>query len=521
MLNKRELVHVCVGTALMTLGVSAPLVWSQAGGRGNGPPPAFIPQGYDDHMNMEQQLGITALRPGKNGNGAQSGKGFEEALANDLMPTLPDLMTMKDGGKVTTKEQWPARRAEILEDFEREVYGRIPKETPTITWEVSDPVQGNQGGIPTITRTLTGHVDNSGFPQITVNLRASFTVPANAPGGVPVIFEFGRVPGAGGGFVGQGGRRGPAASSAPAPGTAPAPRAAAASKGSGVPGWDARGSVRDAIAHGWGYGYFDPGSVQADAGGIALRQGIIGLCNKGEPRKPEDWGALRAWQWGISRLIDYFETHPDAMVDPTKIATEGVSRYGKASIVAEAFEPRLAAAFVASSGEGGVKLHRHDMGEAVENLTGGEYYWMGGNFLKYGASDISGKAMTAADLPVDSHELIALCAPRPCLISYGIPNPHIPGGIGDPAWVDAHGSYMAGVLASPVYELLGEKGFGNPALFHTDREKFYTDPMPPLSTLVGGKLAWRQHEGGHDAGPNFPTFFTWISQYIASPAAPK
>ena len=142
---------------------------------------------------------------------------------------------------------------------------------------------------------------------------------------------------------------------------------------------------------------------------------------------------------------------------------------------------------------------------------------MAGNFIKYGASDINGKPMTAVDLPVDSHELIALCAPRPCFLSAGIPNIRIRPGIGDPLWIDAHGCYMAGVLASPVYELYGEKGFGNPSLFYTDPQKFYTDPMPPLSTLVGGKLAWREHEGGHTAAPNFPAFYKWITQLIQSP----
>ena len=346
------------------------------------------------------------------------------------------------------------------------------------------------------------------------------------PGRSPIIIEFGRIPKQQA-VGGRPGGRGPATAPTTGPTTGPAarprfavrPNAAPGGGGSGVPGWGARGSVRDAIKNGWGYGYFDPNSAQADSGGNSRRgKGIIGLCNKGEPRKPEDWGSLRAWQWGISSLIDYFESHSDARIDPTKVAIEGVSRYGKAALVTEAFEPRVAVAFVASSGEGGAKLHRHDLGESLENLAGGEYYWMGGNLMKYGASDINGKAMTAADLPVDSHELIALCAPRPCLISHGIPNPHIPSGIGDPAWIDAHGAYMAGALASPVYELFGEKGFGNPALFYSDPEKFYADPMPPLSTLVGGKLAWRQHEGGHDASPNFPTFFSWISQYIKSPA---
>src|SRR4029078_7927434 len=99
----------------------------------------------------------------------------------------------------------------------------------------------------------------------------------------------------------------------------------------------------------------------------------------------DDWGALRAWAWGVSRMIDYFEQHPDAKVDATKVGIEGVSRYGKAALVAEAFDERIAVGFIGSSGQGGAKLHRHVFGEAVENLAGGFYYWMAGNYMKYAA----------------------------------------------------------------------------------------------------------------------------------------
>ena len=447
-------------------------------GRGPAPRPAYVPQGYDDHQNMMDQLGIRKLRPGRSG-GNQSGKGFDEATANAWMPTLPDVLRMKDGTKVSTPDQWPKRRGEIVADFEREVYGRIPNDVPKVTWEVTGTAQGDSGGVPTIRKTLVGRVDNSTFPQITVDIQASFTAPANASGPVPILIEFG------GGFGGFG-RGGPAAGRRRGQANAPPP-------------W-----TQQALNHGWGYGYLNPGSIQPDAGGYALRQGIIGLTNKGQPRKPEDWGALRAWQWGVSRLIDYFEANPDSRVDATKVGVEGVSRYGKAAIVAEAFEPRLAVAFVASSGEGGAKLHRHDFGEAVENLTGGEYYWMCGNFLKYGAAEANFGSKNASDLPVDSHELIALCAPRPCLISYGVE------AAGDPKWVDAHGSFMAAVLAGPVYRLLGKQDLGTPG-------DFLSDPMPPVDQLIGGELAWRQHSGGHTSVPNFPTFFQWIARYIKAP----
>lgn len=444
-------------------------------GRNQAPTP-WIEEEYDDHQNMMDQLGIKALRPGKNGSN-QTGPGFDEATANEWMPTMPDALTMKDGTKVTTPEQWEKRRAEILEDFEREVYGRIPDHVPDVSWEVTETTEGSVGDFKTVTKTLVGHVDNSGFPGITVDIQASFTVPAEAKGPVPVLLQFG------GGFGGFG-RRG------------------------GNDNVNVDGVQYQALSKGWGYGTINPGSIQADRGGNALRQGIIGLTNKGEPRKPEDWGALRAWGWGVSRLIDYFEAHSDAKVDPKKVGIEGVSRYGKAALVTQAFDPRVAVALVASSGEGGAKLHRHDYGEAVENLTAdGEYHWMAGNFLKYGASDINGKSMDASDLPVDSHELIALCAPRPCFISYGVPP-------GDPAWVDAPGSYRAGILASRVYRVLGKTGYGY------DVEDWVHEPLPPVGTLKGGELAFRQHEGGHTSGPNIPPFFEWVGAYITSPDAP-
>lgn len=230
-----------------------------------------------------------------------------------------------------------------------------------------------------------------------------------------------------------------------------------------------------------------PTSVQAD-NGAGLTRGIIGLVNKGQPRKLDDWGALRAWAWGASRALDYFET--DGAVDAKQVGIEGLSRYGKAAIVTMASDPRFAIAFVASSGAAGVKLHRRHYGEQVENVAGsGEYHWMAGNYLKYAGP------LTANDLPVDSHELVALCAPRPVFISAG--SLEVEGG-----WIDAKGMFLAGAAAGPVYELLGRKGLG-------------TTEFPPQETaLVDGDIAFRQHAGGHTAGPNWPTFLTFAARYI-------
>src|SRR4029077_17985999 len=136
---------------------------------------------------MMDQLGVKTLRRGPDPNNQST---FDEATANPYTNSMPDALTMKNGKKVTQPDQWPARRAEIQEDFEREVYGRIPANVPKVTWEVTATTPGTNAGIATVTRTLVGHVDNSSYTNITVNIQASFTVPAHLTSPVPIMIEF-------------------------------------------------------------------------------------------------------------------------------------------------------------------------------------------------------------------------------------------------------------------------------------------------------------------------------------------
>jgi len=416
-----------------------------------------------DHRNMMEQLGITSLRPGANGMDPQAPNyaNYDETKANPY-PNLPDPLTLKNGQKVTTPEMWwKQRRPEIVEDFDHEVYGRVPANVPKVTWKVTETTEGTDANIPVITKKLVGHVDNSSYPAITVDIQLTLTTPAKATGPVPVMMEFG--------FIFPGGGFGP-------------PRSG---RGRTGPTWQ-----QQVLAKGWGYAILVPSSIQAD-NGAGLTSGIIGLVNKGQTRKPEDWGALRAWAWGASRALDYFET--DKAVDATQVGIEGLSRYGKAALVAMAYDQRFAIGFIGSSGAGGAKLYRRNWGELVENLAGsGEYHWMAGNFLKYAGP------LNAGDLPVDSHELIALCAPRPTFISYGA----MSGAGAEGGWVDQKGSFMAAVAAGPVYKLLGKRDLG-------------TAEYPPRETgLMDGELAFREHGGGHTTGPNWPTFLAWADRYI-------
>lgn len=446
-----------------------------------------------DHRNMMEQLGITKLRPGRSPReGTPNAANYDPAKANPF-PGLPELLTLKNGQKVTTAEQWwELRRPEIVEDFEREVYGRVPKDVPPVTWSITTRATDRVvAHLPVNARRLVGHVDNAACPSIEVNIQMTLVTPLKAPKPVPVLMMFG-------GFFGGGGF----------PRRADEPEPTNRFRGFGNQTFADPPATEQLIAAGWGYAILNPASIQPD-NGAGLTKGIIGLVNKGQPRKPDDWGALRAWAWGASRALDYLETDPT--VDARKVGIEGVSRYGKAALVTMAFDPRFAVALIGSSGAGGAKLHRRNFGEAVENLTGrGGYHWMAGNFLKYGAEESRFGRRDAGDLPVDAHALIALCAPRPTFISYGVPEK------GDALWLDQQGSFMAAVAAGPVYRLLGARDLGV-------TEDYRTAQKPPVNIgLLEGELAWRQHDGGHEDRSNMKYFITWANKWIghAPPPAP-
>ena len=434
---------------------------------GNNPPPVHL-TADEDHQRLLGLLHVSSLRRGPDGDPkSPKAANFDESKVSRNLH-LPDPLVLESGEKVSTAEVWwKKRRPEIVEDFDREIYGRVPKDTPKVKWEVVGITTEEKDGVPVITKKLVGHVDNSSYPLIHVDIQLTLTTPAKASGPVPVMMEFGLSPEVWEALKNR---------------LSEAQRAALVGSG---PSWQ-----QQVLAMGWGYATLIPTSVQAD-NGAGLTEGIIGLVDKGRPRQLDDWGALRAWAWGASRALDYFET--DKAVDPRQVGIEGLSRYGKAALVAMAYDSRIAVGFIGSSGAGGAKILRRNFGEQVENIaSSGEYHWMAGNFLKYAGP------LTVNDLPVDAHELIALCAPRPVFISSG--SQQVEGG-----WVDAKGMFLGAVGAGPVYKLLGKKDLG-------------TTELPPIETaLIDGDIAFRQHSGGHTTGPNWPTFLTFASRYIKGP----
>jgi len=374
-----------------------------------------------------------------------------------------DLLKMKDGTVIKTAgEWWAKRRPEIMKDVQEQVWGVIPPENilPKVEWSVTTS-KGEDKGFAYKEKRITGIIDTSRYPQVKniPKISAVLRVPSDAKGPVPVMVVISTY---------RWGEK-----------------------------WNPMNMYWEVFAsRGWGVCIFDSDSLQPDNGAF-LTSYIIGLCNKGNWRKPTDWGSLAAWGWGVSKLIDYFQTDPD--VDASKIGVTGNSRYGKAALVAMAYEPRLAIAFPSCSGSLGAKMNRRHWAQDLEHSSWDkEYHWVAGNFFKWMGPLKEGNYLPRKIelCPVDAHSLLSLCAPRPVFIN---------GGTTD-SWPDPYGMYLTCVGATPVYELLGEKGL------------VMDDEKPKIDVgYISGDIAFRYHNGGHTDAPDWPAFFEFAGKYIKLP----
>ena len=449
-----------------------------ASGRGPSPEQKAMADANIAELTREMKLaGVNELRAPLNATRPDLPHytNYDEKKANPY--PLPDLLAFKNGKTVKTRADWTKRRAEIKQMFDEQVYGKYPAHIPGVTWKLDGTENLTVEGIAVVAKHLTGHVDNSSYPAITIDIKMDVVTPASAHGHrVPVIIGGGALP-------------------RPVPAGAPG-RGAAPGGMSRIMGPATDSSAKQLLQKGWGFVSVNTNQVQAD-NGAGLTSGIIGLVNKGQPRKMDDWGVLRAWAWGQSRAMDYLVKDKD--VDPKKVGVMGHSRGGKAALVALVDDPRFAIGFISSSGAGGANLYRRDYGEAPSNLCApNEFHWMVGNFLKY--CDVR---HTIDELPVDSHEFIALVAPRAVFIGGGglimEPASAIPGD----AWQDAKGMFMAAAAATPAWSFYGKKGLPSANL-------------PPMETLVdSGDVAFRQHPYGHTPNPNWSYFISFAAKEFA------
>jgi hypothetical protein len=330
--------------------------------------------------------------------------------------TLPNPLVLENGKRVKNTKTWiKKRRPELLELFATNVYGSTmagrPKE---MTWEVTSPYAKALNGAAT-TKTVTLYfAGKKDGPKM--DLRITLPTPAEKPVRI---------------FLAVGGDR----------------------------------YTEPLVSHGYGLATFTPAAIQADSkdGYAKSIRAFYAQPNQKAPQ-PDEWGAIGAWAWGLSRAMDYLETDPD--IDPRKVSLMGFSRFGKTAMWAGAQDERFAIVFSGEAGCGGANLVRRQYGETVKLITTLYGFWFAENFKSY--------ADRVNELPVDFHELIALIAPRPVYIATAQ----------EDYWGDPRGSFLAAKAAEPVYKLFGKAGLG-------------VNEMPPLETPIGDFIGYHNRKGGH------------------------
>ncbi len=393
---------------------------------------------------------------------------YDEALVGTY--TLPDLMTLSNGAKVKSANDWlTKRRPEVLRLIEENQFGKMPPRPADMHFNVFDK------GTPVFDGKAIRKQVTVYFSKDTSSYKMDLLIyiPAKADKPVPLLFEISfsanstsvNDPGIKAGEVWtKEGKKIPAAS--------------------GVS--FGKLNVEPFLAQGIGVAVVYYGDIEPDyKKGIEF--GIRGKYLKPGATwtEPNEWGAISAWAWGLSRAMDYFET--DKQVDAKRVALQGTSRLGKTVLWAGAHDTRFAMVIASCSGEGGAAISRRNYGETIKHITDTSryFYQFAPNYHNYG--DDPSKS------PVDAHMLVALMAPRPVLLQTGDTD----------VWSDPKGEFLAAVAAEPVYQLFGKKGPG-------------TDIMPKASQAdLLNTLGYFMHAGGHGTIPSdWNIYLDYIKKYL-------
>ncbi len=367
--------------------------------------------------------------------------------------TLPDPLVMQNGARVRDAATWNKRRVELLRLFAENEYGRTPvwpqNLRPSFRFEVTSVDRHALGGTAVrkqVTVYFSGRKDG---PKMHLLLY----LPAGARKPVPVFL----------GLNFEGNQSVNADAGIPL-GTVwvkgHEQRATAESRGTDTSSW----VVEKVLARGYGTATIYYGDIEPDFNG-GITYGVRPLFFKPGQTSPaaDDWGAIGAWAWGLSRAMDYLETDKD--VDAKRVFVHGHSRLGKTALWAGAQDTRFAMVISNCSGAGGAALARRQFGETVADLVNRFPYWFCANYQHYAGRE--------DDMPMDQHELLALIAPRPLYVASAE----------EDLWADPRGSFMALIDAGPVYKLLGKR--------------VLAEPMPGLNQPVMADVAYHVRTGKH------------------------
>lgn len=406
--------------------------------------------------------------------------------ANAGTYSLPDLLMLSKGKRVTDAKTWVSRRRpEIRKLIEDNWFGRAPGRPRDMGFEVVEQGAPAFGG-KAVRRQVVIH-----FTKERTGPRMDLLVylPSNAKGPVPVFLNMSFFannlavvdPGV------RVGRRWDRETRTQVPATPlPSPPAGANGQTPAAANRVRRGfPVEEFLAEGIGVATFNKDDLAPDfVGSEGL--GVKALYLKAGQTRPADdeWGAISAWAWGASRALDYLETDKD--VDAKRVAIYGVSRLGKTALWAGAADERFALVVASCSGEGGAAIARRNYGETLAHMSAPTRfpYQFAGNYAKFGT-----KVM---EWPVDAHMLIALIAPRPLLLQTGTTD----------KWSDPYGEFLGAVAAEPVYKLLGKKGLE-------------TNRFPAAGEPILHDLGYYMHEGGHGTIPSdFAVYIRFLKMHL-------
>jgi hypothetical protein len=381
--------------------------------------------------------------------------------------TLPNPLVLANGKAVHDAKTWyQKRRPEIVHLFEENMYGRSPGRPESLSFNVFD-----KGTLALDGKAIRRQVTVSFSPdKAAPKMDMAIYLPADAHKRVPLVLSLNFSANSNmiddpGLKVGEVWNR--------------EHQKVSAARGMSF----GRLPVDDFLTQGIGVAAIYYGDIEPDfSEGFPF--GIRHLFLKPgqtEPA-PDEWGAIAAWAWGLSRAMDYLETDPG--VDAKRVALLGVSRLGKTVLWAGAHDTRFAMVIASCSGEGGAALSRRNYGETVKDLNTHFPYQFCANYRKFGDH--------VDQLPVAANMLLALIAPRPLFLQTG----------DEDKWSDPRGEFLAALAVAPVYRLLGKEGLE-------------TDQLPPAGMSVMHAIAYRMHAGKHGTMPSdWPEFVKFIDMHF-------